>query len=111
MSRDPHERLRDILDAVQAIESHVGGSLHEPELAPEVALHAVLFNLMVIGEAAKHVDAELRRRAPEVRWEDMAGLRDIISHQYFRIRTQMIQDTVRRELPELKASLERLLAS
>ncbi len=55
--------------------------------------------LMVLGEAAKNVDAELRASAPGVRWSDSAGLRDVIAHQYFRIQTQIIEDTVREELP------------
>ncbi len=65
---------------------------------------------MVIGEAAKAVDDELRSASPEIRWADLAGMRDIIAHHYFRIQKQIIQNTVRTDLPVLKLRVDALLA-
>lgn len=110
MTRDAQERLRDIVEAVSFVEAHVGGSLVDPDISDAMALHAVLFNFIVVGEAAKRVDKELRDEAPEVRWRDYAGLRDIIAHQYFRIQKQIIEDTVRKDLPTLQSAVARLLA-
>jgi uncharacterized protein with HEPN domain len=45
-----------------------------------------------------------------MRWSDIAGLRDIIAHEYFRIQRQIIEDTVKRDLPELLGAVENLLA-
>lgn len=42
-------------------------------------------------------------------WSDYAGLRDVIAHQYFRVQTQIIENTVRRDLPRLAEAVERLL--
>jgi uncharacterized protein with HEPN domain len=70
----------------------------------------VLFNLMVIGEAAKHIDDDLRSEAPDVPWSSYAGLRDVIAHQYFRVQRKIVKDTVRRDLPSLRAAIDRLLA-
>ena len=109
MTRDPRERLLDIRDAVDAIESHAGGSLTEPNLDSAIALHAVLFNLMVIGEAAKNVGDDLKALAPEVPWDDVAGLRDVIAHRYFRIEREILEETVRRDLPALSEAVARML--
>jgi uncharacterized protein with HEPN domain len=109
MSRDASERLRDILDALTTIREHVGGSLEAPSIANQLVLDAVLFRLLVIGEAAKNVDEELQGAAPDVPWRDYAGLRDIIAHQYFRIQQRIIEDTVRRDLPSLETAVEKLL--
>ena len=52
-------------------------------------------------EAAKHISAERLEDAPDIRWRDIAGLRDIIAHEYFRIQKQITEDTDRRDLPQL----------
>jgi uncharacterized protein with HEPN domain len=109
MTRHVRERLSDIRDALRFIEQHVGGSLSEPAIDAPVTLQAVLFNLMVIGEAVKSLGADLRSEAPEIRWSDYAGLRDVITHQYFRLNPEIIEDTVRRDLPALRATVDRLL--
>jgi uncharacterized protein with HEPN domain len=109
MTRETRDRLADISEAIKAIHDHVGGSLVQPDVGTEVVLHAVLFNLLVIGEAAKTIDIDLRGTSPEVPWADYAGLRDIIAHQYFRIQRQIIEDTIRKDLPTLKATIDRLL--
>jgi uncharacterized protein with HEPN domain len=56
--------------------------LTQPVIGAPATLHAVLFNLMVIGEAVKNVDDDLRAAAPEVPWINYAGLRDVITRQY-----------------------------
>lgn len=111
MTRRARERLEDVRGALDHIRAHAGGSLERPAIDSPLALHAVLFNLIVIGEAIKNVDADLREAAPEVPWSDYAGLRDVIAHQYFRIQGQLVEETVGRDLPALRAAVERLLAS
>jgi uncharacterized protein with HEPN domain len=111
MTRDAVERLKDILEALEAIERYVGGSLAKPSIGDAVVLDAVLFRLLVIGEAAKNVDEELREDAPGVPWSDFAGLRDVIAHQYFRVQKQIVEDTVREDLPALKRAVEALVAA
>jgi uncharacterized protein with HEPN domain len=110
VSRADRERLIDIVEALEAIRGYVGGSLEEPSIGGPVVLDAVLFRLMVIGEAVKHVSRDRLERAPDIRWRDIAGLRDLIAHEYFRIQRQIIEDTVRRDLPELYDAIRDLLA-
>jgi uncharacterized protein with HEPN domain len=110
VTRDSRERLRDILEALDAIALYVGGSLLEPSIDEPVVLDAVLFRLLVIGEAAKNVDDELQAAAPGVPWSDYADLRDVIAHQYFRVQKQIIENTVRNDLPTLRTAVERLFS-
>jgi uncharacterized protein with HEPN domain len=110
VTRDDRERLQDILEALDAIARHVGGSLAEPTIDEAVVLDAVLFRLLMIGEAAKNVGEELRGAAADVPWADYAGLRDVIAHQYFRVQRRIIEDTVRTDLPVLRAAVEGLLS-
>jgi uncharacterized protein with HEPN domain len=109
MTRDARERLQDIADALAAITDYVGGSLAAPSIGTPVVLDAVLFRLLVVGEAAKSLDPATMAGAPEIPWRDYAGLRDVIAHHYFRVQRQIIEDTVRRDLPTLERAVETLL--
>lgn len=110
MSRAEHERLRDIADAIATIKSHVQRARTEPSLTNDPLLHdAVLYEFIVIGEAVKHVSAETRAREAEVPWQDIAGLRDLIAHEYFHIEMSRVLEIVERDLPALESALDRLL--
>ena len=70
---------------------------------------ALLFQFVVVGEAVKHLSEETRAQAPEVPWRDVAALRDLITHEYFRISIERILQIVDRDLPVLQEAVTRLL--
>jgi len=75
----------------------------------EMAYDAVLGNLEIIGEAAKHIPDEVRRRYPDIAWREMAGLRDILAHAYFGLDDEVLWDIVRNKVPSLVDHIERIL--
>ena len=104
MTRDARDRLDDILHAIDEIDRRLGEEL------PDDALHdALCFQLLVIGEAVKHLDPDARRGTSEVPWQQIAGLRDLIVHEYFRIELARIRDIAARDIPVLRAVVESLL--
>jgi uncharacterized protein with HEPN domain len=110
VSRDDRERLRDIRDAIQAIHDHIAQERRTD--ADDALFHdALLFQFVVIGEAVKHLDPATRDAAPEIPWADIAGLRDLIAHEYFRIEIERILEIVERDLPSLERAVDRLLKS
>lgn len=70
---------------------------------------ALLFQFVVIGEAVKHLASETRESAPDIPWIDIAGLRDLIAHEYFRIDIQRVLEIVERDLPPLEQAVDRML--
>ena len=66
-------------------------------------------NLAIIGEAAKKVPTDIRRRYPAVEWKKMTGLRDIVVHDYLGIDEDIIWDVVMAKIPELLHHLETIL--
>jgi len=108
--RDPAERVRDILDAIAAIERHAGcakASFERDELLQTWFLR----HLQIIGEAARATSEDVRALAPEVPWRQIAGMRNVLVHGYFEIDTDLVWDAATRDAPALKSSMERLLAA
>lgn len=109
MSRDERERLRDIKDAIVAIREHLARAGADPGEGSELLHDALLFQFVVIGEAVKNLAVETREAAPEIPWADVAGLRDLIAHEYFRIEIGRVLEIVERDLPALDQAVDRLL--
>ncbi len=110
MSRDEQERLRDIRDAIAAIRAHLANVGEITGAKEDLLLHdALLFQFVVIGEAVKHLAPKTRESSPEIPWTDIAGLRDLIAHEYFRIDIQRVLEIVEKDLPPLEQAISRLL--
>lgn len=108
MTKDPRIPLVQILECIQRIESFTsdGKSAFYQDARTQ---DAVLHNLAVIGEAAKRVDAEYRARHPDIPWRSMAGLRDVLIHQYDRVRLELVWTAVENSLPALKEEIIKIL--
>jgi uncharacterized protein with HEPN domain len=93
--------LLHILDAIAHIEEYT--------VEGEQALYrdrrtqdAVLRNLEVIGEAVKRLSDARKSRHPEVPWSKIAGMRDVLTHQYFRVSLPLVWAAIQQQMPTLK---------
>jgi uncharacterized protein with HEPN domain len=107
--RDPGERLRDILEAIAAIERRANCTREAFE-RDELLQTWFLRHLQIIGEAAKALPQDVRDITPEVPWHQIAGMRNVLVHGYFEVDTDLVWDTATRDLPSLKPAIERLSA-
>ena len=110
MPRDSKVYLEDILTAAGYIRSYVAGLTRESLNEDRKTVDAVVRNLEIIGEAAKQLPADVRGRAPDVEWQKIAGLRDILIHAYASVDLDIVWDIVTNKLPELEQPVEALLA-
>jgi uncharacterized protein with HEPN domain len=107
--RDPQERLRDILEAIAAIERHAAmdrTAFDQDELVQSWFLR----HLQIIGEAARGLPDAVRSSAPAVPWPQIIGMRNVLVHGYFDIDQDIVWGAVVRDVPELKPAIQRLLA-
>ncbi len=102
-------RLYDMLDSARLIVEYVAGLTREEFTQLVGVRDQVLWRLMVIGEAAKNVSAEYCSAHPEVPWRSIAGFRDVLVHQYFRLDHDAIWMIVRDRIPALITALEPLI--
>lgn len=109
-------RARDfvghMLDAIARIERYIALTPNEDAFERNQLIQdAVVKNLAVLGEAAQNI----RREAPEfaahhanVPWELIYGMRNRVIHGYFDINTEVVWQTVKGDLPDLRKALERI---
>jgi uncharacterized protein with HEPN domain len=106
--RDPKERLRDILEAIAAIDRYRDRDRSAFE-QDELLQVWFLRHLQIIGEAARRLPEEIRNLAPDIPWHKIIGMRNILVHGYFEIDLDVVWDAVQRDVPLLKPAVESLL--
>lgn len=109
MPRDSKVYLQDILDAIEHIQQYTEGYTLQTLTADRRTLDAVIRNLEIIGEAARKLPERARAGHPEVDWRKIAGLRDVLVHEYFGIDEEIIWDVVQNKLPPLKTTTTGML--
>lgn len=111
MSFSGLEYLRHMADEADFLIRRSEGLAQERFLEDETLRRAFVRSLEIIGEAAKQVPEATRRRASDLDWRGMTGMRDRLIHGYFGVDYELVWDVVRRRVPELREELRRLLTS
>lgn len=109
MSRDYLLFLEDIAESCVKILRYVNGMTFEQFMEDGKTYDAVLRNLEIIGEAVKNLPDEIRGRYPRVEWKKIAGLRDIVAHEYFGVDERIVWDIIQNKLSALKNQIKALL--
>lgn len=107
--RDYKLYLEDILQAIDKIEKYTKGLNADRLKKEDLIVDGVVRNLEIIGEAAKNTPQDIKKKHPDIEWKKIAGLRDILAHEYFGIDLQILWDIVKNKLPELKTKVTPLM--
>jgi uncharacterized protein with HEPN domain len=110
MPKAPHHsvyllHIRDALDCI--VRYTVDGKAHF--LGDEKTQDAVIYNLAIIGEAVKKLPKHVRDAYPSVAWKSIAGMRDIVIHDYNSTEISKIWKTIEKDVPRLRQTVERML--
>jgi uncharacterized protein with HEPN domain len=108
MSRDSASLL-DIVRAGQLVLQFAQGVDREQLASDILRQSAILYQISIMGEATKRLSREFREQHPEVPWDDVAGMRDIIAHQYDRVDLDIVWQVIQRNIPELLDMITPLL--
>lgn len=107
MTRRPDEYLSDILESVAAIRKYTRSGRLEFFRNPMVR-DAVIARILQIGEAVKAAQSaglDWDKLASEIPWQEIAGMRDLLSHQYWRTDPQIVWEVVEKDLKSLAAAI------
>jgi uncharacterized protein with HEPN domain len=102
--------LRHILDASDKVAAYVRVG-HDDFIAQSHWQDAVIRQLEIVGEATKHLTTDLRARHPEIPWRRIAGLRDVLIHDYLGVDLEAVWSITQRDLPTLREQIEAILRS
>ena len=100
MNRDD-AALLDIHNAAQRILLFATGLTKSNLAADEEKQSAILYQVIVVGEATKRLSASFRNAHPQIPWRDIAGMRDILAHQYDRVNLNTLWGVIHEDIPEL----------
>ncbi len=109
MSKRAKLYLYDILEAIEAIESYTKNIDFEEFENSRLIKHATIKELEIIGEAVKNIPKEIKDKYPQIPWKNIAGMRDILVHAYFKVDSAIVWEVVKRRLPELKEYIEKII--
>ncbi|HHT9118618.1 MAG TPA: HepT-like ribonuclease domain-containing protein [Candidatus Hypogeohydataceae bacterium YC38] len=107
--RDPKLYLKDILEAIEAIEKFVGGMDFETFKNDDMRVSAVIRKFEIIGEASKNVPEGIKQKHSSIPWSDMAGMRDRLIHFYFGIKYELIWNAIKEGTPRIKPLIRKIL--
>jgi len=109
MKRDESVYLQHVLDAIAKIETYLQGLDEETFYKQTLVQDGVIRQLQIIGEAAKRLSDGLRAQYAHIPWQDIAGMRDKLIHDYFGVDIEKVWLTVKKDLPVLKRQINRIL--
>lgn len=106
--KDDSIYIDHILNSINRILEYISGKDREAFEADQLTQDAVVRQLEVIGEATKRVSKELRSKNPDIPWSDMAGMRDVLIHDYIDVDLGVVWKTASEDIPNLKALILKL---
>ncbi len=106
--RDFKLRIEDILEAIEKALRYTKDMSFDNFAADEKTIDAVVRNVTVIGEAARHVPDEITSKHGEIPWAEMRDIRNVVVHEYFGVSTKILWETILNDLPPLAEALKKL---
>lgn len=100
--------IADIAAAIDEVNEFTLDMTFEVFSNDKKTVNAVIRSLEVVGEASKHIPIDFRDEHPEIPWKQMAGMRDVLIHDYMGVDLMTVWKVVRERLPELKPMIAAL---
>ncbi len=103
------DRLYHIDECIEHINDFLKGKSFENLKADIMCFHAVVYNIMIIGEAANLLTKDFRSNHPDVPWRDIVDMRNVLVHGYITTNASLVWDTCTNDLPSLKIEIAKYI--
>ena len=107
--KDNKVYMAHIMEAIEKIERYSAEKTYEDLLCDTLLQDGLARQLQVIGEACKQLPKDIKDDNPDVPWRAIAGMRDVLVHQYAGVNLKAVWEAVKNDVPELKKAVERML--
>jgi uncharacterized protein with HEPN domain len=108
MKRDTGLFIKDILENISYIKFFSKGLTRDKFLEDKLRQNAVIRSLEIIGEAVKNIPGSFREKYPAIPWKKIAGMRDIITHGYFRVDLDAVWNIIKKDLSRLEKQIRKI---
>lgn len=102
--------LLHVLESIEKIEDFTKGISWEEFLKSAIIQDAVIRRLGIIGEAVKNIPQSFKDKNPKIEWQKIAGMRNIVIHEYFGVDLRLTYRIVKKDIPKLKQNIAAILA-
>ena len=108
MKRDINVYIEDILESISRIEEYVKDIDEAEFYGNSEKQDAVLRRLEIIGEAVKNIPQDVRDKYPEIPWKQIAGMRDVVIHEYFGVTLGRIWKVIQADMKDIKNNINKV---
>jgi uncharacterized protein with HEPN domain len=108
--KDDRLYLIHISECIHRIEEYLGGSGRDAFMASNLVQDAIIRNLQTLSESAMRISDQLQKKHPDAEWLKIRGFRNVLVHDYLGVDLEMVWNIIERDLPKLKAVVEKMLA-
>lgn len=108
MSKDYKILAGYILESIELIEKYTK-NLSEADFIKSVQIQdSAIRRLEIVGEAIGKFPEEVKKRHPDIRWNEISGMRNFLIHEYFGVSVHLVWNTVKKDIPKLKKQILKL---
>ena len=110
MIKNPEIFLGHILECIELLEQYTQ-DVNKTQFESDLKLQdAILRRFEIIGEATKNIPHALKKKHPKIPWKKMAGMRDVLIHQYYGVSLNDIWQVIQKDLPKLKKQIKKMIS-
>jgi uncharacterized protein with HEPN domain len=109
--KEPEVFLHHILESIDLIEEYLSYVTQEEFYKIQHWQDSLIRRLELMGEAVKNLPASFKLAHPDLPWKDIAGMRDVLAHDYFDLNLPLIWKTISQDVPKIKKLILTILSS
>lgn len=109
MSKDYKILAGHILESIAWIERYTKNLSEDGFVKSVQTQDSVIRRLEIIGEAIGKFPEEIKKRYPDIQWEEIYGMRNFLIHEYFGVSIHLVWNTVKKDIPKLKKQMKKII--